>query len=180
MRILPPKKKKRALANHCQLLIRLLEGYPQMGEDYAPYTAVLGWERRNPKLMALDSGGQAIPETHTALQQRGQQFGRRVFQLIGYGTNRAASSRADGTAVLKLGMPGSHGLECLIAPRGLHPRRGHHTPKDSYTVAVILAVALRGLNLADLGQSNVANSDLAPWPKLRFIDMGSWLEDQPG
>ena len=24
-------------------LIRLLEGYPQMGEDYAPYTAVLGW-----------------------------------------------------------------------------------------------------------------------------------------
>ena len=53
----------------------------------------------------------------------------------------------------------------------------------SYTVAVILAVASRGLNLADLGQSNlacVASSDFAPWPKLRFIDMGSWLEDQPG
>ena len=207
-------------------LIRLLEGYPQMGEDYAPYTAVLGWQRRNPKLIwhwivAVRQELPRVPETHAALQQRGQQFERRVFQLIGYGTNRAAYSRADGTAVLKLGMPGSHGLECLIAPRvgalaariydagAIHLKiLGHKVQMDiiiqekftllrdwikahgavpeeywSYTVAVISAVASRGLNLADLGQSNlacVASSDSAPWPKLRFIDMGSWLEDQPG
>ena len=104
-------------------LIRLLEGYPQMGEDYAPYTAVLGWQRRNPKLIwhwivAVRQELPRVPETHAALQQRGQQFERRVFQLIGYGTNRAAYSRADGTAVLKLGMPRVGALAARIYDAG--------------------------------------------------------------
>ena len=32
-------------------LMRLLEGYPQTGDGYVPYQAVLGYQRRNPKLI---------------------------------------------------------------------------------------------------------------------------------
>ena len=85
-------------------LQRLLQGYPQMGD------APLGSQRRNPKLIwhhfvAVRQELPRIPETHVALQRRGQQYERKVFQLIGYGTNRAAFAREDGTEVLKIGCP---------------------------------------------------------------------------
>ena len=51
----------------------------------------------------------------------------------------------------------------------------------SYTIAVVSAVAARGLNLADLGQSNLAcEATSGPWPKLRFLDLGSWYENKEG
>ena len=51
----------------------------------------------------------------------------------------------------------------------------------SYTVAVVSAVAARGLNLADLGQSNLAcEATSGLWPKLRFLDLGSWYENKEG
>ena len=95
-----------------------------MRDDYAPYTAVVGSQRRNPKLIwrhfvAVRQELPRIPETNVALQQRGQQYERKVFQLIGYGTNRAAFAREDGTEVLKIGMSGCHGLEALLTPRVL-------------------------------------------------------------
>ena len=42
-------------------------------------------------------------------------------------------------------------------------------------------MAARGLNLADLGQSNLAcEATSGPWPKLRFLDLGSWYENKEG
>ena len=42
-------------------------------------------------------------------------------------------------------------------------------------------MAARGLNLADLGQSNLAcEATAGPWPKLRFTDLGSWYENKEG
>ena len=205
-------------------LQRLLQGYPQMGDDYAPYTAVLGSQRRNPKLIwhhfvAVRQELPRIPETHVALQRRGQQYERKVFQLTGYGTNRAAFAREDGTEVLKIGMSGCHGLEALLTPRVLplaariydagqiHMKvSGRKVAMDlivqqklvllrdfikingalpeeywSYTIAVVSAVAARGLNLADLGQSNLAcEATSGPWPKVRFLDLGSWHENKEG
>ena len=198
-------------------LQRLLEGYPQMGDGYAPYTAVLGYQRRNPKLMwhhfvAVRQELPRIREPHIALQQRGHQFECKVFQLVGYGTNRGAFAREDGNEVLKIGMPGSHGLEVLLTPRVMPLAAqiydagqiqmkvaGRKVPMDlivqqklvllgplpeeywSYTIAVVAAVAARGLNLADLGQSNLAAEESSgPWPKLRFLDLGSWCENKEG
>ena len=185
-------------------LQRLLEGYPQMGDGYAPYKAVLGYQRRNPKLIwhyfvAVRQELPRVRATHIALQQRGQQFERKVFQLVGYGANRGAFARADGNEVLKIGMPGSHGLEVLLTPRVMPLAAqiydagqiqmevaGREVPMDlivqqklvllrdviknkgplpeeywSYIIAVVAAVAARGLNLADLGQSNLAAEEMA-------------------
>ena len=142
-----------------------------------------------------------------------------MFQLIGYGTNRGAFAREDGNEVLKIGMPGSHGLEVLLPPRVMPLAAqiydagqiqmkvaGRKVPMDlivqqklvllrdviksngalpeeywSYIIAVVSAVAARGLNLADLGQSNLASeASSAPWPKLRFVDLGSWYENKEG
>ena len=47
----------------------------------------------------------------------------------------------------------------------------------SYIVAVVSAVSARRLSVADLGQSNLAvEVGSGPWPKLRFLDLGSWHE----
>ena len=47
----------------------------------------------------------------------------------------------------------------------------------SYIVAVVAAISARRLSMADLGQSNLAaEAGTGPWPKLRFLDLGSWRE----
>ena len=156
-----------------------------------------------------------IPESHLAMQQRGQVFERKVYQLIGYGTNRAAFAREDGNEVLKIGMVGCHGLEPLLTARVLplaaqiydcgkiqmkvggysvamdlvvqqkmvllrdFMKRAGPLPEEywSYIVAVVAAISARRLSMADLGQSNLAaEAGTGPWPKLRFLDLGSWRE----
>ena len=97
-------------------LQRLLQSCQPVGDSYTPYTAVLGFQRRKPMLIwhhfvAVRQELPRIPESHLAMQQRGQVFERKVYQLIGYGTNRAAFAREDGNEVLKIGMVGCHGLE---------------------------------------------------------------------
>ena len=149
------------------------------------------------------------------MQQRGQLFERKVYQLIGYGTNRAAFAREDGNEVLKIGVVGCHGLETQLTARVLPLaaqifdagkiqmkvggysvtmdlvvqqkmvllrdviKRNGPLPEEywSYIVAVVSAISARRLNLADLGQSNLAAEvGSGPWPKLRFVDLGSWRE----
>ena len=141
-----------------------------------------------------------------------------MYQLVGYGTDRAAFAREDGNEVLKVGMPGCHGLEVLLTPCVMLAAQiydagqiqmkvsGRKVPMDlivqqklvplrdvikrngalpeeywSYIIAVVSAIAARGLNLADLGQSNLAPKVTSgPWPKLRFVDLTSWYENKEG
>ena len=89
-----------------------------------PYTAIIGFQRRKPKLVwhhfvAVRQELPRIPESHVAMQQKGQVFERKVYQLIGYGTNRAAFAREESNEVLKIGMVGCHGLEPLLTARVL-------------------------------------------------------------
>ena len=69
-------------------LQRLLHSYQPVGDAYTPYTAVLGAQRRNPKLIWHHFV--AVRQELPRMQQRGQLFERKVYQLIGNGTNRAA------------------------------------------------------------------------------------------
>ena len=154
-----------------------------MGDDYAPYTAVLVSQRRNPKLIwhhfvAVRQELPRIPETHVALQRRGQQYERKVFQLIGYGTNRAAFAREDGTEVLKIGMSGCHGLEALLTPRVLplaariYDAGQIHMKVSGRKVAMDLIVQQKLVLLRDFRQSNLACEATSGLAKVKILGPG--------
>ena len=169
-------------------LQNVLQPHPPVGDFYVPYTAILGFQRKKPKLIwryftAIRQDFSRISESYVAMQKKGQAFERKVYQPLGYGANRTAFAReGSDTAQVQPLAARIHDcgkIQVNVGNLVVQQKMGGPLAEEywSYIVAVVSAVSARRLSVADLGQSNLAvEVGAAAWPKLRFLDLGSWHE----